>query len=96
MYVVLTIAIAITISVNRELLAIPSVTAFGVVPSRSYASSTSSLNRIVGVEQKKYIHRRPASTLFARDKFLAIDTDTDAEINTPSESEETITKEPKK
>ena len=95
MYVVLTIAIAITISVNRELLAIPSVTAFGVVPSRSYASSTSSLNRIVGVEQKKYIHRRPASTLFARDKFLAIDTDTDAEINIPSESEETITKEPK-
>jgi hypothetical protein len=92
---VLTVAIAITLSVNRELLTIPSATAFSVFPSRSYASSKSSLNRIVGIDQKKYIHRLPASTLFAKENHLAVDTCTAAEFKIPSESDTAITNETK-
>lgn len=95
MSAVLIIVIVITVSVNIELLTIASVSAFSAVPSRSYAYTKSSLNRSAGFEQNKYVHRQPASTLFAKENFLAIDTLTDTEIKITSESETPRKKETK-
>lgn len=76
----LIIAIAVAVSVNRVFSKFPSAGAFSTSPSHSYASTKPFLERSVGTEKYNRFQRQPTSTLFAKERLHALDTDREAKL----------------